>query len=170
MEGLIVRRLDKFVLLVKQPESDGQTVGLGYRLALDLYAAAKKLWQAEERFLHQASAAPYERISVDAITLELTGLRVQWLYRGSRWFDCPSHNARQILRAVYAKAKEIEQYVEIETTITDQALLLKSGAGLLLHNDPRVLQEAAKQLPGAGGVDSASLVGLPALKHLAPAS
>ncbi len=104
------------------------------------------------------------------------GVQVVLLVDG-RPCEMPPNVARQIARALLAKAAAVDELLHASRLVQDEALLLRAGVPLSLTGHPRIRAEAEKvaatdrdlrrYLPG--GIKSETHVPAPVVSHVQPA-
>lgn len=86
----------------------------------------------------------------------------------------PPEAAREIARALLAKAVEAEEYARANQLILDAALLFRAGARFGLTSNPRILTEARKEAQSnrdlrrylPGGIRSQEQIGRPTVLNV----
>lgn len=75
-------------------------------------------------------------------TIRAEGPRVLVAVGGRKFLDLTWDAADELARAIIAKAREAEAHAKAEQLVADSGLLLRAGTGLLLSNDPRIVDAA----------------------------
>ncbi len=93
------------------------------------------------------------------------------LINGKLSADLPYQVAKQVGSLMIGMARDIENDLEPEKQINDQAILMRAGAKIGLSNNVKVLAEAFKEaqwhtdlrryMPSAPGIKSSEIVGTP---------
>jgi hypothetical protein len=162
-----VRRAgDRVVLLY-----NGIGLAMHYSRAEALYFLIKRLSRAAAEYdrTGDPSKVRTDSESLDArLTVHRTGLLFTFELDGKLWIECPYQIARSLATLVYQKGKEIEEEVQYVKTAEGQAVLLQAGAPFALTGNQKIIQEAAKLIPGAGNIPSTSVVGRPTVTTYLP--
>ena len=107
------------------------------------------------------------------VIVRIEGLDVVLISNGETIGKMKWDGALKLSRAIRTQAKKIERIVKAPQIISDQAVLMRSGAPFGLTNNPAMLKEAGneayhnaelrKYMTGkaAGGIESRGVVGTP---------
>lgn len=162
-----VRRVADRVVLTHA----GRGLAMHHTKAEELYMIVKRLSAASEAY---DGTGDHSKVRTDSETLDSkltvhrTGLLFTFELERTIWIECPYTVARQLVKIAYQKAKEIEEEVKYLQTAEGQAILFQAGAPFSLTGNDKIIQEAAKLLPGAGSIPSVAVVGTPELLQHPP--
>ncbi len=153
----------------------GLGMALLWQAADDFYHAVKRLAKFSQDYSqhkdHARVVSEHEVIDKQ-LTIHRTGLEFTFEISGRIWFQCPWEIAVQISKAIYAKAREIEEEEKHAQVIEDAAILLRSGLQIGITDNRKIRKEAwkaAEDIKFPGCIEPGEFVGKPTITQSPPA-